>query len=79
MAKEFILQENVLSDNILVVPNSGKVFRGGYVALVKEYHYKNPWSDKETVKKFRSKDRLNTYLNKYYPEAEIDFEGTCLE
>jgi hypothetical protein len=79
MAKEFILQENVLSDNILVVPNSGKVFRGGYVALVKEYHYKNPWSDKEKIKRFKSKDALDAYLDKKYPQADVDFEGTCLE
>ena len=47
MAKEFILQENVLSDNILVVPNSGKVFKGGYVAIIKENAYQNAWTDKE--------------------------------
>ena len=80
MAREFHLRENVLTDNILVIPNKGKIFKGGYVAIIKEYQFQNSWSDKEIVKRFRNVDRLNTYLDKQYPEADwIDFEGTCLE
>lgn len=79
MAKEFILQENVLSDNILVVPNSGKVFKGGYVAIIKENAYQSAWTDKEKIKRFKSKDALDAYLDKQYPQADVDFEGTCLE
>jgi hypothetical protein len=79
MAKEFILRENVLTDNILSIPNKGKIFKGGYIAIIKEYEYANPWQDKETIKKFRSVDRLTKYLDKQYPEADIDFEGTCIE
>jgi len=79
MAREFILRENVLTDNILIVPNKGKIFKGNYIAIIKENRFKNAWADEESIKKFRSKDRLETYLNKHYSEAEIDFEGTCLE
>ncbi len=79
MAQEFMLQENVLSDNILVVPSKGKIFKGGYIAIIKENKYLNSWADKETVKKFKSKYRLNAYLNKQYPQVKLDFEGTCLE
>ncbi len=79
MANEFILRENVLTDNILVVPSKGKIFKGGYVAIIKENRFLNAWADKETVKRFRSKERLSSYLDKNYPQAEIDFEGTCLE
>ena len=80
MAKEFILRENVLTDNILSIPNKGKIFKGGYVAIIKEYQFATSWSDKETIKRFRSVDRLNAYLNKHYPQVDyIDFEGTCLE
>jgi hypothetical protein len=78
MAKEFFLKENVLTDNILMIPDTGKIFKGGYVAIVKEYEFQNSWSDSEVVKRFRSIDRLNSYLDKKYPQAEIDFEGTCL-
>jgi len=79
MASEFILRENVLTDNILLVPSKGKVFKGGYVAIIKEYQYQNPWSDKVKIKNFRSKERLNVYLEKQYPQVEMDFCGTCLE
>ena len=79
MAKEIFLQENVLTDNILIVPDKGKIFKGGYIAIIKEYVFQNSWSDKEVIKRFRSEDRLNSYLGKQYSEAEVDFEGTCLE
>jgi hypothetical protein len=80
MTKEFILRENVLTDNILIIPNKGKIFKGGYIAIIKEYQFQTAWSDKETVLRFRSKFRLNKYLDKHYPEADyIDFEGTCIE
>jgi hypothetical protein len=79
MAKEIFLRENVLTDNILMIPDKGKIFKGGYVAIVKEYEVETSWSDKEIVKRFRSVDRLTKYLDKKYPQAEIDFEGTCLE
>jgi hypothetical protein len=79
MIRQFILKENVLTDNILQVPSKGKVFSGGYIALIKEYQYQNPWMDKETIKRFRSKDRLNAYLDKYYSEADLDFYDTCIE
>ena len=79
MSKEFILRENVLTDNVLVIPNKGKIFKGGYIAIIKENQFLNAWQDKETIKRFRSVDRLSEYLDKQYPEAEVDFEGTCLE
>ena len=77
--REFILRENVLTDNVLAVPDKGKIFKGGYIAIIKEYVFQNSWSDKEVIKRFRSEDRLNSYLGKQYSEAEVDFEGTCLE
>ena len=77
--REFFLRENVLTDNILLIPNKGKIFKGGYIGIIKEYEYQNSWSDKETIKRFRNINTLNTYLDKQYPQAEIDFEGTCLE
>ena len=71
MAKEFILRKNVLTDNTLILPDNGKVFKGGYIAIIKEYTYQNQWSDKLGVKRFRNEDRLHKYLDKNYPEFEI--------
>ena len=69
----YILRENVLSDNTLILASEGKVFKGGYIAIIKEYTYQNAWCDKEAVKRFTKRETLETYLNKYYPETEIYF------
>lgn len=71
MAQEFILQENVLTDNVLILADEGKVFKGGYIAIIKEYTFLNSWSDKLGVKKFRSEERLHKYLEKNYPNFEM--------
>lgn len=69
----YLLRENVVSDNTLLLASPGKVFKGGYIAIIKEYTYQNPWSDKETVKRFTKRETLNNYLNKNYPETELYF------
>jgi hypothetical protein len=71
--ENYILKENVLSDNTLLLASTGKVFKGGYIAIIKEYTYLNPWCDKEAVKRFTKLETLETYLNKYYPEIEINY------
>ena len=81
MKHQFLLQENVLTDNILEVPTKGHIFKGGYIARVKENVFLNAWQDKEAITNFRSKDRLIKYLNKNYSEEvvfDLDFTDTCL-
>ena len=68
----FILQENVLTDDILLLADEGKVFKGGYVAIVQEFEFKNEWSDKEKIKKFRSVNALRKYIQKKYKNFEIN-------
>lgn len=79
---EFVVRENVLTDNILKVAPKGKIFKGGYVAILKEYTFLNVWQDKKSIKRFRSAKTLQKYLAKHYTEEEIefvDFSNTCLE
>lgn len=71
MAHQIFLKENVLSDNILLLPENGKIFKGGYIAIIKEYVYLNAWSDKLTLKKFRKQSVLDNYILKNYPNALI--------
>lgn len=66
----FILKENVLTDNLLLLADEGKVFKGGYIGIIKEYTFQNAWSDKLTVKRFRSRDRLDKYIKSTYPSFE---------
>ena len=68
----FILQENVLTDNLLLLADKGKIFKGGYIAIIKEYKFQNHWSDKEIYKKFRSVNSLTKYIQKNYKNFDID-------
>ena len=79
-ALQFFLRENVLTDNILVAAPKNYTFKGGYIAYVKEYTFQNAWSDKEQIKRFRSKERLMEHLNKHYSETieDLDFTNTNL-
>ena len=70
--QEFILRENVLTDNILLIADKGKVFKGNYIAIIKEYSFSNSWSDKETIKRFRNSNQLNKYLSVNYKDIDID-------
>ena len=68
--RSFILEELVLNDNILLMPEEGKIFSGGYCAIIKEWIYQNPWSNRKQVKRFRSMERLEKYLKKNYPKFD---------
>ncbi len=76
----YILKENVLSDDLLILTDKNKVFKGGYIAKVKQYSYQNAWCDKETIKLFRSKKSLYSFLDKNYNDLDfLDFTGTNLD
>ena len=68
-----ILQENVLTDNLLLLAEEGKIFKGGYIAIIREYEFENSWSDREKPnKKFRSVNSLRKYVKKHYKNFDID-------
>jgi hypothetical protein len=69
--KQFILKENILTDDMLLLADEGKVFKGNFIALLKEHTYESMWSDKVHVRRFRSKDTLLKYVNKKYPQFEF--------
>lgn len=71
--QSLILQENTLTDNILLLADEGKIFKGGYIAIIKEYEFSNSWSDREKPnKKFRSVNSLKKYIQKNYKNFDID-------
>ena len=79
MALEFILKENVLTNNILILAEKNKIFKGGYIAYVNEYVYANSWSDRLIQRKFRSEKSLLNFLSKFYSEFDSDiFTNSCL-
>lgn len=62
-----LLKEGVLNDDVVMYPESGKVFKGNYIAIIERYEYANAWSNKRIVKRFRNEESLNKYLDKFYP------------
>ena len=70
MALEFFLKENVLTDNILILAEKNKIFKGGYIAYINEYVYANAWADRLIQKKFRSQKSLEKFLKKNYKDFE---------
>ena len=69
--QQFILEEGVLNDNTLYLPEEGKIFKGNYIAIVKEYTFQNAWSNKEHIKRFRNEKKLHDYLDKKYPDFQM--------
>lgn len=62
-----LLREGVLNDSVIHYPSEGKVFKGGYIAIVEQYNFSNEWSNRQEVKRFRNENRLNKFLDKNYP------------
>lgn len=70
--QQFILRERVVSDDVLMLSDKGKVFKGGYIAIVEYNTFQNAWQDTKHTKKFRSQQRLNSFLEKNYTKEEIE-------
>ena len=70
--QQHILSNNVLTDNVLLIADKGKTFKGGFKAIVKEYYFQSAWSDREVITKFRKLERMKKYIAKYYKEFETD-------
>ena len=68
----YILREGTLNDNELLIADEGKIFKGGYKAILKEYFFANTWSNKLEVKRFRKIEALQRYLAKNYTEKETE-------
>jgi hypothetical protein len=79
---QYILRENVLTDDVLTLAESGKIFKGGYIGFIEYHTFRNAWSDDKHVKRFRTEKSLRRYLDKNYTIEEVqdlDFYGSCLE
>lgn len=67
----YIIKEDVLNDDLLHLADYGKLFKGGYIAQIEQYTYRNAWSNDRTVKNFRSEEALNKFLLKFYPNFNL--------
>ena len=63
-----ILRELPLNDDTLYIADDGKVFSGGYVAILEYFKYANEWSDSRHFRRFRTLEAMHKYLDKHYTE-----------
>ena len=67
----FILREGCLNDDTLHIAPNGYHYRGGYIAVLKYYTFRNAWSNDEHIVRFKSVNSLSKYLVKHYPDFEF--------
>lgn len=67
-----VLNEGVLNDDLLLLADEGKVFKGGFIAIIKKYSFSTSWSDREEIKKFRQEKSLFNYITRNYPNSDIN-------
>ena len=71
--RTFLLRERVVSDDTICLADEGKTFKGKYIAILKQHSFASPWTDTQTIIKFRKKKILSTYLLNNYTEEELEF------
>lgn len=68
----YVVNERVVSDDIVYIADEGKAFKGGYVAILEYNTYANEWSDRKHVRRFRTLEAMDKFLNKRYPEFDVN-------
>lgn len=61
-------REGVLNDDILIVANDGYKFKGGYIARLEYFTYRNPYENDRHVRHFRTIEAAEKYIAKHYGE-----------
>ncbi len=61
-----VIKENALTEDVLYTADNGKVFSGGYEAILEYYTFANEWSDNKHVRRFKTLDNANKYIEKHY-------------
>ena len=65
--ESYILHEGALNDDTIHIANTGKVFKGGYIAVIEYFKYQNNWSNSKHFVRFRSEVKMNEFIQKNYP------------
>lgn len=68
----FIVFQGVLNDDIVHIVDKGKMFKGGFIAVLEYYTYLNEWNNKKNYKYFRNLDTLKKYIDKKYNNPDIE-------
>ena len=68
----FIIYQGVLNDDIVHIVNKGKMFKGGFIAVLEYYTYLNEWNNKKNYKYFKNLNTLKKYIDKKYNNPAIE-------
>ena len=68
--ESFILKEGVLNDDILMLADDGKIFKGGFIAIIEYFTFANEWNNDKRFKKFRTQKSLDNFLKKNYKDFD---------
>lgn len=66
----FTIRAGGLNDDQLLVAPKGKVFTGGYKAILESYTFETHWTDKKHTRRFRTLDNALKYIDKHYSPYE---------
>jgi len=61
-----IIKEGVLNDDTLYTADDGKVFKGGYVAVLEYYTFQTHWTNTRHYKHFRTLENAEKFIAKQY-------------
>lgn len=66
----YVLKEGVLNDDELFIPDEGKIFSGGYIAILEYWTFASTNHNNKNIKRFKNQSTLDKYLSKNYPDFE---------
>ena len=60
------IQEGVLNDDILYIADKGKIFKGGYEAVLEFWTYQNTQSNNKNIRRFKTYENAQKFILKNY-------------
>lgn len=60
------IREGVLNDDVLYIANDGYKFKGGYVAILEFWTYRNSNANEQNIQRFKTIKAAEKYIEKRY-------------
>jgi len=60
------IREGVLNDDVLYIADDGYKFKGGYVAILEYWTYRNPNANDRNIRRFKTIETAEKYIEKRY-------------
>ena len=63
-----LIREGVLNDDLLHTAEEGKIFKGGYEAVLEYYTFQNTQSNSKNLRRFKTYENAQKFIEKKYKE-----------